>query len=60
MIKLDIFIKKVESESVVNIDTIKQEIEQDKLGRSDIDKEDINSYHEIITNNINKVNIINK
>ena len=25
--------KKVESESIVNIDTIKQEIEEDKLGR---------------------------
>ena len=50
--------KKVESESIVNIDTIKQEIEEDKLGRNNIDDDKVNPYHEIITNNIDKENII--
>ena len=45
--------KKVESESVVNIETIKQEIEADKL-----DEDEVNPYHEIITNEVEKENII--
>ena len=49
MIKLDIFIKKVESESVVNVHTIKQEKEEDRLDRN-MDEDDVNLYHEIITN----------
>ena len=49
--------KKVDSESIVNIDTIKQEIE-DKLCRNNIDHDKANPYHEILTNNIDKVNII--
>ena len=39
--------KKVESEGVVNIDTIKQEIEEDKLSKDNIDDK-INPYHNII------------
>ena len=46
--------KKVKSESVINVDTIKQEIE-DKLGSNNIDE--VNPYHEIITNKIEE-NII--
>ena len=47
--------KKVESESIVNVDTIKQEIEDDKLTR---DKEDeVSPYQKIVVNNIGKDNI---
>ena len=49
--------KKVESESVVNIDTVKQDIEADKLGSNKIDEGKVNPYHEIITNKIEKENI---
>ena len=34
--------KKVESEDIVNVDTIKQEIEEDKLGRNNIDEDEVN------------------
>ena len=47
---------KVQSESIVNIDTVKQEIEADKIGSNNIDE--VNPYHEIITNKIDKENII--
>ena len=50
--------KKVESERGVNIDTIKQEIEVDKLDSNSMDEDDINLYHEIITNKIEKENTI--
>ena len=50
--------KKVESESIVNIDAMKQEIEADKLGSGNIDDNAINLYHEIITNKVEKGNII--
>ena len=50
--------KKLEPESIVNIDTIKQEIEADKLGSNNIDKDKVNTYHEIITNKTDKENII--
>ena len=40
--------KKVELEGVVNVDTIKQEKEDDKLGRDNIDDDEVNSYHNII------------
>ena len=47
--------KEVESESIINVDTIKQEIEDDKLSK---DKEDeVNLYHKIVVNNIDKDNI---
>ena len=50
--------KKVELEGVVNIDTIKQEIEEDKLGKDNIDDDEIKPYHNIIINIIDKENII--
>ena len=46
--------EKVELESVVNEDTIKQEIEEDKLGRDNIDDDEVSPYHNIIINNIDK------
>ena len=50
--------KKVELEGIVdtiNVDTIKQEIEKDKLSKSNIDdEEDVNPYHNIIINNIDR------
>ena len=48
--------RKVESEGVVNVDTIKQEIEDDKLNKGNIDDE-VNPHHKIIINNIDKENI---
>ena len=55
--------KKVELEGIVNVDTIKQEIEEDKLVRDNIDDDDddddeVNPYHNILINNIDKENII--
>ena len=47
--------KKVESEDVVNVDTTKHEIEEDKLSKDNIDDE-VNPYHNIIINNIDKEN----
>ena len=47
--------KKVESEGIVNVDTFKQEIEDDKLTREKDD--DINPYETIVVNNIDKDNI---
>ena len=39
--------KKVEAESIVNIDTMKKEIEADKLDtNNDIDRDEVNLYHE--------------
>ena len=58
MIKPDIFIKKVESESIVNVEIIKQEIEADKLDNNNPDEDEVNPYHEIITNKVEKENII--
>ena len=44
--------KKAESESIINVNTIKQEREDDKLTR---DKEDeVNPYQKIVVNNIDK------
>ena len=50
--------KKVESENIVNVDTIKQEIEADKLDRTDDEEGEINLYHEIISNKVEKENMI--
>ena len=50
--------KKVESEGIVNIDTIKQEIEEDELYCNNIDEDEVNPYHEIITNKVENENII--
>ena len=58
MIKLDIFIKKVELEGIVNVDTIKQEKEEDKLSKDNIDDDKINPYHNIIIKNTDKESII--
>ena len=44
--------KKVESQGIVNINTMKHEIEQDKLSE-DIDDE-VNPHHNIIINNKDK------
>ena len=46
--------KKVETEDIVNVDTIKQEIEADKLDKIDDNNCKINPYHEIITNKIER------
>ena len=45
--------KKVESYSIINIDTIKQEIEDDKLteDRNGL-REDINPYQNVVLNNV--------
>ena len=48
--------KKVELEGIINVDTNKQEIEQDKLHRDNIDDE-VNPYHNIIINNVDKKNM---
>ena len=50
--------KKVELEGIVNIDTIKQEIEVDELSKEDKDDDEVNPYHNIIINNIDKENVI--
>ena len=49
--------KKVELEGTINVDTIKQEIEEDKSGRDNTDHDELNPYHNIIINNIDKENI---
>ena len=50
--------KKVESENVVNIDRIKQDIEADKLDSNHIEEDEVNTYHDIITNKVEKENIV--
>ena len=50
--------KKVELEGIVNIDTIKQEIEEDKLSKDNTDDEEVNPYHNIIINNIDRENVV--
>ena len=50
--------KEVELEGVVNVDAIKQEIEEDKLCRDNIDDDKVNPYHNILINNIDKENVI--
>ena len=49
--------KKVELEGIVDVATIKQEIE-DKLGRDNTNDDEVNPYHNILINNIDKENII--
>ena len=47
--------KKVELKGTVNVDTIRQEIEEDKLSKNNInDEEEVNPYHNIIINNIDR------
>ena len=51
--------KDVESENIVNVDTIKQEKEADKLGDDNNNlEEDVNLYHEIITNKVEKDDVL--
>ena len=51
--------KKVEQKGIVSIDTIKQEIDEDRLRECDIDnEEEINPYYNIITNEFDRGNII--
>ena len=51
--------RKVELEGIVNINTIKQEIEEDKLSKSNIDEEEeVNPYNNIVINNIDRENVI--
>ena len=47
--------KKVESEGIVNVDTMKQEMEGEKLTREK--DNDINLYQKIVVNNIDKKNV---
>ena len=49
--------KKVELGSIINIDTIKQEVELD-LDRLDDASGDINPYHEITVNKVERDNTI--
>ena len=47
--------KTVELEDIVNIDTIKQEIDADRIDNNNREEEDeINPYNEIITNKVEK------
>ena len=48
----------VESEDIVNVHIIKQEIEEDKLDSNNIDEDEVNPYHEIITNKVEKKSTI--
>ena len=49
----------VESVSIVNIETIKQEIEADKLDNNNRGEEDeINLYYEVIMNKVEKDNVV--
>ena len=50
--------KKVESENIVNIDAIKQEIEADKVDMIDNNNGKINSHNDMITNKIEKDDMI--
>ena len=51
--------KKVESLNIINISSIKQEIDQDwELNRLDDTSGDINPYRQLIVNNAEKVDTI--
>ena len=51
--------KKVESKSIVKVDTFKQEIEADRLdNNNNLEEDEINPYHDIITNKVGKDNTI--
>ena len=48
--------KKVETGGMINVDTVKQEIEQEKqLNRMDDDRCEVNPYRELVVNNAEKV-----
>ena len=44
----------MELESIVNVDTIKLEIEADKLDNNNNLEDEVNPYHKIITNKVEK------
>ena len=51
--------KKVELEGIVNVDTIKEEIGEDKLSKDNIvDEEEVNPHHNMVVNNIDRGNVI--
>ena len=50
--------EKVKMKGIVNVDKIKQEIAAHKLGSDYIEEDKVNPYHEIITNEVEKENII--
>ena len=50
--------KKVETGNIVNVDTTKQEIEKDTLDKMDDTNGEVNPYHKIITNKVEKDNMI--
>ena len=51
--------EKVDLEGIVNVDSIKQEIEEDKLSKNNIDdEEEVNPYHNIIINCCDRENVI--
>ena len=50
--------KKVEWDSIVNVETIKQEIEDDRLGKDNDNKEEENPYQNVIINEFDRNNII--
>ena len=51
--------RKVESGNIININTLKQEIEQDQeINRLDDTSRDINPYTELIVNNVEKIGTV--
>ena len=51
--------KNVDQEGIVNVETIKQEIEDDRLNKDNIDKEEeVNPFGNIIINEFDRENII--
>ena len=58
MINLDISINRIELEGIVNVDIIKEEIEENKLSKDNIDDDEVNQYHNIITDNIDREYIV--
>ena len=50
--------KKVELEGIVNVNTIKQEIEEDKLSKDNMNDDEVKPYYNIIINNIDRENVI--
>ena len=48
--------KKVETGGIINVDTVKHEIEQEKqLSRMDDDSGEVNPYRELVVNNAEKI-----
>ena len=48
--------KKVETGEIINVDTVKHEIEQEKqLSRMDDDSGEVNPYRELVVNNAEKI-----